>query len=50
LDECGNAIGHVSFITSLYSRTENRRGDTDITLHEASSAKDVLALIKSPAK
>jgi hypothetical protein len=50
LDECGNAIGHVSFISSLYSRSENRRGDTDITLHEASSAKDVLALVKPPAK
>jgi hypothetical protein len=50
LDECGNAIGHVSFISSLYSRSGNRRGETDITFHEASSAKDVLALVTPPAK
>jgi hypothetical protein len=50
LDECGNAIGHVSFITGLYGKTENRRGETDITIHEASSAKDVLALVKPPNK
>jgi hypothetical protein len=50
LDESGNAIGHVSFVTGLNSRSANRRGETDITIHEAASAKDVLALVKPPAK
>ena len=52
LDECGNVIGHVSMISNLGNRQPGRRGPTStlITIHEAASAKDVLALVKSPAK
>lgn len=59
LDEFGNAIGHVTTITTLPSppantaATEKGKADparTLITLHEAVSAKDVLALIQKPGK
>lgn len=52
LDECGNAIGHVTSITSLSDRQSGsrRNGPTLITIHEAVSAKDVLALVHPPAK
>jgi hypothetical protein len=51
LDDCGNAIGHVAMISNLTDRPASRRGggSTLITIHEAVSAKDVLALIKPPA-
>jgi len=51
LDECGNAIGHVSTIATVsddaISETDNRRiyGPTMIVFHEAVSAKDVLLFI-----
>lgn len=58
LDEFGNAIGHVTTITTLPHLTsmsgEAGKGKaperTLITLHEAVSAKDVLALIQKPGK
>lgn len=58
LDEFGNAIGHVTTITTLPSPPASKAGDspspkaerTLITLHEAVSAKDVLALIQKPGK
>jgi hypothetical protein len=48
LDECGNAIGHVSTMNNLPKQSPGKRGggSTLITIHEAASAKDVLALIK----
>jgi len=58
LDEFGNAIGHVTTITTL-PHLPTKSGETDkgkspertlITLHEAVSAKDVLALIQKPGK
>lgn len=58
LDEFGNAIGHVTTITTL-PHLPAKSGEADkgkspertlITLHEAVSAKDVLALIKKPGK
>ena len=51
LDECGNAIGHVSTIATVsddsISETDNTRvyGPTMIVFHEAVSAKDVLLFI-----
>ena len=50
LDECGNAIGHVTSIATLGEHdSEKGRGagqnPTLITIHEAVSAKDVLSLI-----
>lgn len=58
LDEFGNAIGHVTTITTLPSPPASKAGDspspkaerTLITLHEAVSARDVLALIQKPGK
>ncbi|MEQ2009394.1 MAG: serine protease, partial [Limisphaerales bacterium] len=59
LDEFGNAIGHVTTITTLpaapTSTTATEKGKADparilITLHEAVSAKDVLSLIQKPGK
>lgn len=59
LDEFGNAIGHVTTITTLPHLPATKAGDTTgaktpertlITLHEAVSAKDVLALIQKPGK
>ncbi len=59
LDEFGNAIGHVTTITTLpaapaaTATAEKGKADsarTLITLHEAVSAKDVLALIQKPGK
>lgn len=59
LDEFGNAIGHVTTITTLPNAPATKAGDTTstktpertlITLHEAVSAKDVLALIQKPGK
>ncbi len=59
LDEFGNAIGHVTTITTLPGgngkATDNEKGKramepTLITLHEAVSAKDVLALVQKPGK
>ncbi len=58
LDELGNAIGHVTTITTLPSVPTPKAGDstspkaerTLITLHEAVSARDVLALIQKPSK
>lgn len=51
LDECGNAIGHVTSISTLSNRgTRRAAGPTLITIHEAVSARDVLALIRPPAK
>ena len=56
LDEFGNAIGHVTTITTLPGGN-GKAADADkgkapertlITLHEAVSAKDVLALIQKP--
>jgi S1-C subfamily serine protease len=55
LDECGNAIGHVSEISSASSRRARGTNQTSvasspmIVFHYASRAADVLALIK-PAK
>lgn len=57
LDEFGNAIGHVTTITTLPNAPKSADADksksaperTLITLHEAVSAKDVLALIQKPA-
>jgi hypothetical protein len=59
LDEFGNAIGHVTTITTLPNAPATKAGDTTstkapertlITLHEAVSARDVLALIQKPGK
>lgn len=58
LDEFGNAIGHVTTITTLpHLPTKSGEGEKGkaperalITLHEAVSAKDVLALIQKPGK
>lgn len=59
LDEFGNAIGHVTTITTLPgsdgTTADNEKGKRTmepalITLHEAVSAKDVLALIHRPGK
>lgn len=59
LDEFGNAIGHVATITTLPGNdskaAEGEKGKrttepTLLTLHEAVSAKDVLALIQKPGK
>lgn len=59
LDEFGNAIGHVTTITTLPHLPATKASDTTatkspertlITLHEAASAKDVLALIQKPGK
>lgn len=58
LDEFGNAIGHVTTITTLpHLPTKNGEAEKGkaperslITLHEAVSAKDVLALIQKPGK
>lgn len=58
LDEFGNAIGHVTTITTLPSAPASKAGESSsakaertlITLHEAVSAKDVLALIQKPGK
>ncbi|KAF0181473.1 MAG: serine protease [Limisphaerales bacterium] len=58
LDEFGNAIGHVTTITTL-PHLPAKSGEADkgktpertlITLHEAVGAKDVLALIQKPGK
>lgn len=55
LDECGNAIGHVTSISAMASKhpvsssvtTEKASANpTLITLHEAVSARDVKALIR----
>jgi len=50
LDACGNAIGHVTAIATLSDRSANHDGEGAgpvlITLHEAVSARDVLALIR----
>lgn len=59
LDEFGNAIGHVTTILTLpggdAKAADGEKGKralepTLITLHEAVSAKDVLALIQKPGK
>jgi hypothetical protein len=52
LDESGNAIGHVSMISNLSSRQPGIRGSSGplITIHEAVSARDVLALVKPASK
>lgn len=55
LDECGNAIGHVTAIATLSDRApmSSRPGGgspTLITIHEAVSAKDVRGLVGKPAK
>lgn len=58
LDEFGNAIGHVTTITTLPSAPAPKAGEapaskaerTLITLHEAVSARDILALIQKPGK
>jgi hypothetical protein len=51
LDECGNAIGHVSTIATLSDTEEadaetHSVGPTMIIFHEAVAARDVLTLIK----
>ncbi len=50
LDDCGNAIGHVTAISTLSDHaargSKAPEGPTLITLHEAVSAKDVLSLIR----
>jgi hypothetical protein len=55
LDECGNAIGHVSTISAVADEEESDSSDshattgpTMIVFHEAVSARDVLRLIKPP--
>lgn len=52
LDACGNAIGHVATMENLPKPSPGNKGSrtTLISIHEAASAKDVLALIKPPAK
>ena len=55
LDDCGNAIGHVTSIATLSDGASGKgkgggKDPTLITIHEAVSAKDVLALIRQPAK
>ena len=56
LDECGNAIGHVSEISSAGSGRSsgtNHTGQADspvMVFHNAARAADVLALIKPPAR
>jgi hypothetical protein len=53
LDECGNAIGHVStvsaFIEDEKAKTQSPAASkpTEIIFHEAVSARDVLCLIRS---
>lgn len=53
LDECGNAIGHVSTISAVAddegsdSNETHTAGPTMIVFHEAVSARDLLRLIKS---
>ena len=53
LDQCGNAIGHVSTIAAINETDSSdtqtsplRAGATMIVFHEAVSARDVLRLIK----
>ncbi|HNQ74844.1 MAG TPA: serine protease [Verrucomicrobiota bacterium] len=50
LDAFGNAVGHVTSIAALSDRQGNHEGEAPrpvlITLHEAVSARDVLALIR----
>jgi len=52
LDECGNAIGHVTSIATLTDHAPTRNKDaaapTWITIHEAVSARDVLSLVHRP--
>jgi hypothetical protein len=54
LDQCGNAIGHVSEISSAGSRSRStnqtsRATSTMITFHYAARAADVLTLVKPAA-
>ena len=52
LDECGNAIGHVSTISALADEEPGEAGEpsssgpTMIVFHEAVSARDVLRLVQ----
>jgi hypothetical protein len=52
LDECGNAIGHVSTISAFTdenkskTQPEQATKSTEIVFHEAVSARDVLRLIR----
>jgi len=54
LDECGNAIGHVSTISAIADEEESDSSDSHTTgpamivFHEAVSAQDVLRLIQPP--
>jgi Trypsin-like peptidase domain len=55
IDECGNAIGHVSEISAHGEKNgqttgKNASGETLIVFHNAVRAADVLALIKAPKK
>ena len=56
LDECGNAIGHVSTIAAISEEKDNADqetttpGATMIIFHEAVSARDVLRLVRPAGK
>jgi Trypsin-like peptidase domain len=56
LDECGNAIGHVSTIATVSEQEDTEAGvlrfpgPTMIVFHEAVAARDVLLLIKKQGR
>ena len=53
LDQSGNVIGHVSTISAMSeapAEGQPRKGGTQIVLHEASTARGVIALLKSADK
>ncbi|BCU79801.1 serine protease [Luteolibacter sp. LG18] len=50
VDACGNAIGHVSTISTLSNDTKKAGGQTMITLHEAVPARGVMLLLKRDPK
>ncbi|HEX2747467.1 MAG TPA: serine protease, partial [Verrucomicrobiales bacterium] len=53
LDQSGNVIGHVSTISAMSeapAEGQPRKGGTQIVLHEASTARGVIALLKSAEK
>ena len=50
LDERGNAIGHVSVISPLWKedKTSKKDSGTFLVVHEATSAREVLRLVRTP--
>ncbi|MGC4017362.1 MAG: serine protease [Luteolibacter sp.] len=50
VDSCGNAIGHVSTISTLGNDSKKAGGPTMITLHEAVPARGIQLLLKRDRK